>query len=95
MATVRQALDIMGEFYDRERGNEDWQKWFIANDVAIPLAWMTFHGIANPTDLAVEYVDESWAKFCEVFRMDRHSSFDTLDDFLDFAYSQPDSPETT
>ena len=91
MATVRQAVDIMGEFYDRERANEDWRDWFIVNDVAIPLSWLCFRGLAEPTDMSVEYIDETWVKFCDIFRVDHYASFDNLDDFLDFAYNQPDS----
>ena len=93
MATVRQAIDIMGEFYDRERANEDWRDWFIANDIAIPLAWLAWRGIATPTEESVPFIDETWQSFCRSAGIDHHASFDTLDEFLDFL--DQNYPETT
>lgn len=89
MATVRQAIDILGEFYDRERGNEGWREWFILNDIAIPLAWLSWRGIAAPTDMAVEFIDETWNSFCDTIKIDPHASFDSLDELIDFMDNLP------
>jgi hypothetical protein len=74
----------MGEFYDRERANEDWREWFLNNDIAIPLAWLCWRGIASPTDEAVLFVNETWLSFCEVFGIDYLADFDNLDSMLEF-----------
>lgn len=93
MATVRQAVDILGEFYDRERGNEDWRDWFILNDIGIPLAWLGWRGLATPTDDSVQFIDETWQAFCEALGVDSHAEFDSLDDLIDFLdHEYPESP---
>lgn len=84
MATVRSALDIMGEFYDRERSNPDWLEWFLLNDITVPLAWLCFRGIASPTDEAIPFVNETWQSFCNVFQIDYLADFDNLDSMLEF-----------
>lgn len=87
MATVRSAIDIMGEFYHDNRTNEAWQPFFTAYDVGIPLAYLGWVGLATPTDDAVQYIDEAWQAFCEVFGVDHYNDFESLSDFTEFVDS--------
>jgi len=84
MANVRSALNVMGEFYDRERANPEWRDWFLLNDVAIPLAWLVWKGIATPTDESIIFIQETWDSFCLGIGIDTHAEFDTLEDMIDF-----------
>lgn len=93
MFRLQSAINILGEFYDRERANEDWHDWFISNDIAIPLAWLSWRGIATPTKESAIFIEETWQSFCRSAGIDHHAEFDNLDDFLDFL--DQEHPETT
>jgi len=84
MATVQQVTNIMGEFYHRNKTNEDWQPFFIAYDLSIPLSYLAWAGMVTPTEASLPFIDDTWKEFCKVFEIDPLASFDNLDEFEDF-----------
>jgi len=84
MANVRSVSNILGEFYSLNYDNDDYRPLFDSNDIGFPLAYHIWAGLAAPTDRSIEYLNQTWIQFCEIFDIDPLNDFDTLAEFLDF-----------
>jgi hypothetical protein len=93
VATVQQALDIMGEFYHVNRQNENWTEFFSVHDLTFPLSYLYWVGMATPQEAASPYITETWKAFCAVFDIDYHASFDSLDEFDEFLIETEKTPK--
>ncbi len=81
MATLRSVTDILGEFYQKNKDNPDWQEFFTIHDIAMPLAWLAWQGYAKPTEISTDFINETWVFFCELFEVDYTNDFADLDEF--------------
>jgi hypothetical protein len=95
MATLRSVTDVLGEFYNENRSNPDWQEFFAVHDIAMPLAWMTWQGYAKPTEISYGFINETWVSFCESFEVDSSNDFASLDELMDCAMSAQPNEESS
>lgn len=56
---------ILGEFYIRERQDEDFGDFFKYNDIGLPLAYLVASQLAEPTEKGEQYITETWEMFSE------------------------------
>lgn len=54
---------ILGEFYIRERQDEDFGEFFKYNDIGLPLAYLVASQLAEPTEKGEQYITETWEMF--------------------------------
>lgn len=84
MATVRTVTNILGEFYAINYDKEEYAPLFAANDIGFPLAYHIWSGLAAPTDRSLEYLNQTWIEFCDIFQIDPLNDFNSLNEFLEF-----------
>ena len=87
MATVRSVSNILGEFFAMNFDKPEYQELFDHNDIGFPLAFHIYRGMAAPTDLTAQYLNETWLEFCNIFDIDPLNDFETLGEFLEFDQS--------
>ncbi|NBQ35794.1 MAG: hypothetical protein EBU16_04720 [Actinobacteria bacterium] len=54
---------ILGQFWFEFRDDEDLQNFVEYNDVGLPLAWFIASGLVTATDMAEDYVRETFNHF--------------------------------
>lgn len=84
MANVRSVTNILGEFYAMNYDKEEYAPLFASNDIGFPLAYHIWSGLAEPTDRSVQYLNQTWVDFCDMFDIDAMNEFQTLDEFISF-----------
>lgn len=62
---------ILGEFYMREKQDEDFGEFFRYNDVALPLAYLVASNLAEPTEQGEQYIRETWNMFSEALGLEK------------------------
>ena len=84
MANVRSVTNILGEFYAMNYDKEEYAPLFASNDIGFPLSYHIWSGLAEPTDRSVQYINQTWVDFCDMFDIDAMNEFQTLDEFISF-----------
>ena len=82
MPTVQQVTNILGEFYFRNMEDSNWEEFFSANNIAFPVAYLSWRGLVIPTQDSAEYLNETWTELCQTFEVDPSQDYDSLDEFL-------------
>lgn len=81
-----EKCSIIGELwlYYREEAedNDAWNDFFTINDLALPLAYMIYSGIAivSGDGSAEEYIDETWEMFCKYIEIDPDGWYQNLEE---------------
>lgn len=86
-------VEILGTFwlFYREDAlrDEGWAMFFNTQDVGLPLSYMLWQGLAVEQADAIEYIDSTWAMYCDLIGIDPEGDYDSLD--ATFAASPHDS----
>jgi len=93
MPSLQSMIGVLGDFYDMYRDEPEYSQLFYTHDIGFPLAWMTWKGVASPTDIGKGAVYESWSAFCEAIRVNpdgEFESFTQMREFMELNYPEQD-----
>ena len=54
-------VEILGEFYQNYRDDEDLQDFIEFNDLGLPLAYLASEGLCSISDDGSKYINETWS----------------------------------
>lgn len=87
MSGMVKAIKVLGEFYELERDNEQFEEFIYANDIGFPIAYFSLYNLVVPTEEAMKYLVQTWSEFCNLFGVDRYGEWESYSEFLDFVNS--------
>lgn len=53
-------IEILGQFYENYRDDENLADFFEFNDLGLPLAYFAAEGLCQITDEGIKYISETW-----------------------------------
>lgn len=91
MPNLQSIIGVMGDFYDMYRDETEYAQLFHTHDIGLPLAWMTWKGVAVPTEVGNKAIHETWYAFCETVQVSpdgEFESFTQMREFLELNYPE-------
>lgn len=74
---------ILGELWLSYRDDEQFQDFIDYNDIGLPLAYMLDSKIVEPTEIAEQFINETFDLFLNALEIE-DTGFDNLDDILEY-----------
>ncbi|NCX76979.1 MAG: hypothetical protein EBX09_08115 [Actinobacteria bacterium] len=83
---------ILGQFWFEFREDEKLAGFIEYNDVGLPLAWFIATGLVTPTDMAEDYINETFNHFIAALDLtdEEIKGCTTLDEILSIAADKKD-----
>ncbi len=81
--TFSNKCSILGELWLSYRDDEQFMDFIEYNDIGLPLAYMIDSKIVEPTEIAENFVSETFDLFLKALEIE-DTGFDNLDDILDY-----------
>ena len=81
-------VEIISAFYSKYANSEEWQEYFEALDLGVPLAVAIDMGGATATEEGIKWIDEAWDELCETLEIDRHGEYNSFDEVMKYAESE-------
>jgi hypothetical protein len=75
--------EILGELWLNYRGDEVFGDFIEYNDIGLPVSYMIDSDIVQATDLAKQYVEETFELFCEALSVSPNEDWSSLNEMLD------------
>lgn len=81
--------DVLGELWlyyrDESADHEEWAQFFAWADVALPLSYMLWQGLAvlpatEDGSYAENIIEQTWTTFCEMISIDPDAEYAGIDD---------------
>lgn len=73
--------NILGDLWVNYKQDDNFGDFIEYNDIGLPLAFCISQGIVEATDMATNYVNETWDLFLEGLDV-KDTGFSTLDEIL-------------
>ena len=74
---------VLGELWLNYRNeaqtHSDWEQFFSWADIALPLSYMGWQGLATINPDAHQYIEDAWTTFCEMIDIDPSNSYDGIE----------------
>lgn len=77
--------EILHDFYMDYSESNEYKDFVKIHDLGLPAALLSFNGSATLTDVGIKHVEETWADFCELLKIDHHGEYEDLDSLIEFA----------
>lgn len=74
---------ILGELWLSYRDDEQFKDFIDYNDIGLPLAYMLDSKIVEPTEIAEQFINETFDLFLNALEIE-DTGFDNLDDVLEY-----------
>lgn len=74
---------ILGELWLSYRDDEQFKDFIDYNDIGLPLAYMLDSKIVEPTEIAEQFINETFDLFLNALEIE-DTGFDNLDDILEY-----------
>lgn len=74
--------NILGEFFDAYKDDEDYAELFQYADIGLPAAFLISSGFVSANASTVKFIDEAWAMLLERLGFDEYGSYECLEDVL-------------
>jgi hypothetical protein len=86
---------ILGQFWIEFRDDETLADFIEYNDIGLPLAYFLAEGMVQPTPLAEQYVEETFALFLSALEVTEEevSGIDNLNTLLQYAFNKKPDEE--
>ena len=63
MTDFSDICEILGQFYQGYRDDDNLSDFIEFNDLGLPLAYLTTEGLSEPTESGQKYILETWTLF--------------------------------
>lgn len=84
MTTFENKCGILADVWLNYRYDEEFRDFVAYHDLGLPLAYCISEGIVDSTDLASNFINETFASLLVLFDIE-DTGFDNLGDLLDYA----------
>ena len=78
-------VEVLNDFYMDYSGSDQYADFIEIHDLGLPAAVLSFNGSATLTDIGVKHVEETWIDLCELFEIDHHGEYESLESMIEFA----------
>jgi len=79
MTDFSNKCEILGDLYMNYGHEKDFKDFVTYNDIGMPLAYLVGEGLCNPSDIGVNYINETWTIFLASIELE-DTGFETLQD---------------
>jgi hypothetical protein len=73
--------EILWEFIQDERDNEEFERFFDWADLGLPIAVAVANNLCEINENGEAILDETWKVFCQIFENDENGIYEDLEDF--------------
>lgn len=80
--TFSDKCSILADLWYNYRADEQFEDFIEYNDIGLPLAYLISEGIANPTEIAGKYIDETYSLLVEALGVSDKETYESLDQML-------------
>jgi hypothetical protein len=91
--TFSNRCEILAELWLDYREDEQFKDFIEYNDLGLPLAYAIHSEIVQPTEIAKQYVDETFQLFVEALGLELDDHWTTLNQMLEYAKDTGTFPE--
>lgn len=91
--TFSNRCEILAELWLDYREDEQFKDFIEYNDIGLPLAYVIHSEIVQPTEIATQYVDETFQLFVEALGLELDDYWTTLNQMLEYARDTGTFPE--
>lgn len=77
---IETRTDILADFYIEYKGDSQFEDFFSYNDLGLPLSYALSTGMVKGTDIANNFINETFDLLLEVLGITEDTGFETLDD---------------
>lgn len=77
---IETRTDILADFYIEYKGDSQFDDFFSYNDLGLPLSYALSTGMVKGTDIANNFINETFDLLLEVLGITEDTGFETLDD---------------
>lgn len=81
-------LGTLWTFY-KDTDDDVWQQFFSWADVGLPLAYMSWQGLASVKPEGKQYIEDVWVEFCKTIAIDPSAKYSILKDTFDASPNEP------
>ncbi len=81
--TFSKKCEILSELWFDYRGDDDFKDFMAYNDIGLPLAYVLHGEIVQPTELAKQYVNETFELFAESLGLNPNDEWWNLDEMFE------------
>ncbi len=81
MTDIDKQFDILASFYLNYKDDSSTREFIEFNDIGLPLAFLTAEGLCQPTEIALIYVQETFAMLLATLGIE-DTGFNNLDHML-------------
>ena len=92
---LENKAQIVVEFIQDYKDDEEYEEFFEYNDLGIPLAIAITQDMAYLTDSGSNVFEETWARLCDLFDADVSDSYESIDELMDSESFQIDLSKST
>lgn len=75
-------VEILGQFYQNYRDDENLADFFEFNDLGLPLAYFASEGLCDISEDGISYISETWDLLLAALEVE-DEGFDNLDQIFD------------
>lgn len=83
MTNFDNKCSILAELWMNYRGDDEFADFIEYNDLGLPLAYMIAEELVKPTELAQNYINETFALFIAALGFDDDEGYTSLDEMFD------------
>lgn len=80
--TFSDKCQVLADLWYNYRGDEQFEDFIEYNDIGLPLAYLITEGIANATEIASKYIDETYALLVEALGVSDKETYESLEQML-------------
>ena len=76
---------VLADLWMNYRDGDEFEDFISYNDIGLPLAYFVASDLVKPSDLAVQYVIETFELLCAALHLPLDGEYETLEQMLDLA----------
>jgi hypothetical protein len=83
--SYKEKVSILADLWIEYRNDTNFSDFVEYNDLGLPLAYAIDNAIVESTDMAANFITETFALLLEALDIEEDTGFETLDDLLEEA----------
>ena len=77
-----QKSNIISEFTERYKGDQDFKDFFDYHDLGVPMAIAFINEYVNITTNGIDIINETYLEICDIYGADYEDEYENLDDLI-------------